>query len=84
MISEPRLPPALAQFTSGGRREPGDEAITSLHLNIVCTCIIIIVVHARPMGIDYLGEASPIHYHMGNRIGFGSFLITLLTNYFVI
>ena len=26
VISEPRLPPALAQFTSGGRREPGDEA----------------------------------------------------------
>ena len=26
VISEPRLPPVLAQFTSGGRREPGDEA----------------------------------------------------------
>ena len=26
MISEPRLPPALVQFTSGGRRESGDEA----------------------------------------------------------
>ena len=25
MISEPRLIPALAQFTSGGMREPGDE-----------------------------------------------------------
>ena len=27
MILAPRLPPALAQFTSGGRREPGDELI---------------------------------------------------------
>ena len=26
VISESRLPLALAQFTSGGRREPGDEA----------------------------------------------------------
>ena len=26
VISESRLPPVLAQFTSGGRREPGDEA----------------------------------------------------------
>ena len=26
VISEPRLPPALAQFISDGRGEPGDEA----------------------------------------------------------
>ena len=30
VISEPRLPPALAQFTSGRRREPGDEATKAL------------------------------------------------------
>ena len=39
MISEPRLPPALAQFTSGGRREPGDEANRAGYQAIVYECI---------------------------------------------
>ena len=47
VISEPRLPPALAQFTSGGRREPGDEAIVYMH-------------HTRPLsGASAYGAQLP-------------------------
>ena len=35
VISEPRLRPALAQFTSGGRREPGDEASPEANPQII-------------------------------------------------